>query len=169
MAELIEKLGIDWRLLIANAGTFLILLWILRKFAYGPILNVLDQRQQKISDSLTAAERAEAHAKQAETERQAAMKAARQEADAIMAATEKQAAEVRSAALAKAEAEAEALVTKTRQQLSQERQKMMDEAKAELAEVVVLATQRVVGEQLDDKLQTKLAEQALSAVEKTRA
>ena len=55
MSELIHNLGIDWKLLLANAVTFLIVLWVLRKFAFGPIMRALEQRQGTIAKGLADA------------------------------------------------------------------------------------------------------------------
>ncbi|MEK7537956.1 MAG: F0F1 ATP synthase subunit B, partial [Patescibacteria group bacterium] len=57
MGELVSKLGIDWKLLLANTLTFFLVLWILRRFAYRPIMDVLDRRQKTIGEGLDAAKR----------------------------------------------------------------------------------------------------------------
>ena len=57
--EVLAKLGIDWKLLIAQAVNFLVLLWILRRYAYGPILRVLEARTARIEQGLKDAQASE--------------------------------------------------------------------------------------------------------------
>ena len=66
MSELLTKLGIDLKLLVAQIVNFLILLLVLYKFAYGPIVAMLEKRQKKIEKGLKEAE--EAHKKLEESE-----------------------------------------------------------------------------------------------------
>ena len=65
MQELITKLGIDWKFLIAQIVNFLVLLFVLYKFAYGPILAMLEKRQKKIEKGLKDAEAATKNSKKA--------------------------------------------------------------------------------------------------------
>ena len=59
MAELIQNFGLDWRLLLAQAVNFFILLFLLKRFAYGPILNALKTRKTKIEEGIRFGKEAE--------------------------------------------------------------------------------------------------------------
>ena len=78
--ELLGKLGIDWRLLIAQIINFLLLLVILYRLLYKPVIALLDQRSAKIEKSLQAAQQIEANLKQTESERAQKILAAKKEA-----------------------------------------------------------------------------------------
>jgi F-type H+-transporting ATPase subunit b len=166
MAELFSKLGIDWKLLIANAITFFLVLWLLRKFAYRPLMDVMDKRRAKIDDGLDKAKQAKIELEYIATEKQKVLAAARTESLQLIQSAQKDAEARKQELMAKAETEATALVAKTRQQLDREKQQMLDQAKGELADLVVAATGKVIAAQLDDKLQRKLAEQAIQEVAK---
>ena len=58
MSDLFHQLGIDWRLFLSQAANFLILLVVLRIFAYKPILRILGERRKKIEEGLAKAEEA---------------------------------------------------------------------------------------------------------------
>lgn len=59
MQELITKLGVDWRLLVSQATNFLILLALLRYFAYKPIVKLLNERKRKIEEGMFKADEAD--------------------------------------------------------------------------------------------------------------
>ena len=59
MAELAEQLGLDWKLLLSQAVNFLLLLFLLRKFAYLPLLKILKERRARIEEGLAKATEAD--------------------------------------------------------------------------------------------------------------
>lgn len=59
MSELLSQLGIDWRLLLSQAVNFLLLLVVLRIFAYGPLVRLLKERRKKIEEGVAKSEEAE--------------------------------------------------------------------------------------------------------------
>lgn len=161
MGELFSKLGIDWKLLVANTITFFVVLWLLRKFAYRPLMEVMDKRRQTISDGLTNAEKAQQELQAVRQEKEKILAETRQSSMQMLQAATHDADIRRQELLAKAEADSRAMLDKTKQQMRAEQQKMMDQAKGQLADLVVAATSKVVAEQLDDKLQHKLADRAV--------
>lgn len=168
MSELIENLGIDWKLLLANAITFFIVLWLLRKFAFGPLLAVIEKRQKTVADSLTQAARTEEAAEEADVKRAALLKKARAEASKILTAAKKESEEWHEQVKAKAQHEAADITDRARQALEQEKQHMVQAARSELAGLVVSATEKIISQHLDQKVETKLAQKALAAMEKSQ-
>ncbi len=166
MAELFEKLGIDWKLLIANTATFFIVLWVLRKFAFKPLMAVMDKRQKAIGDGLDAAKQSQTELKAIQDEKQRVMEQAKTEALQMLQATQADAAKLRQQLIDQAQADATALATKTRAELDRQKVQMLAEAKSELADLVVSATEKVIGDQFDAKLSKKLASQAIAEVQK---
>lgn len=86
--ELVEQLGLDWRLLLSQAVNFLILLVLLRQFAYKPLLKVLKERRAKIEGGLEKAEEAEKRLLEVDDIAKDKMKATEAEAMAMIRATE---------------------------------------------------------------------------------
>lgn len=66
MQELLEKLGIDWRLLLAQALNFLVILFILKKTAYGPLIKLLRERRERVEQGIRDADRAAEQLKDSE-------------------------------------------------------------------------------------------------------
>lgn len=164
MAELIHTLGIDWKLLVANTITFFMVLWILRKFAYRPIINLLEQRQKMVADGIAKAKQSEEGYAELQREKQRILEEAKTDALKVVHAAEVEAANLRQQEIAKTQAETSQLLEKTKQQLERERQQMVSKAKADLADLVVAASTKVLGETVDAELEKKLQTQAVKAV-----
>ncbi len=164
MAELFSKLGIDWRLLLANTLTFFLVLWILRRFAYQPILSALDKRQHTISSSLDHAKQAKQEVEKLQQQKEEMLQDTRQQTQEMLHQAEQQAEAVRQEKLAQAGAEAKTLVDRTRQQLQREQTEMLTKAKGQLADLVVEATAKVLDESLDAKAERDLQAKAVKAL-----
>jgi len=145
----ISALGIDWKLLLAQIINFLILLLILRKFLYCPIVNMLQNRRKTIEKGLKDAEEAEVKLDSASEKSRKIISQATDEADKIVksakASAEKEAQEIVNSANERsqkiiAEAKASAIV---------EQEKIVGGAKTQVARLVVAATEKILGKKSD--------------------
>lgn len=146
--EVLEKLGIDWRLLAAQVVNFAILFYVLRRFAYRPILTFLDERKEKIDQGLRDAEEAAKRLQSAVAEKDAVLAAARAEAREIVSAAEAAAKEREAKHLAEAEEKVKRLLAEGEKRSIEERRRLLDEAKQELADTVLVAVEKVLREKL---------------------
>ncbi|RME99124.1 MAG: ATP synthase F0 subunit B [Chloroflexi bacterium] len=155
-------LGIDPLVLIVYIINFGLVLFLLQRFAYKPILGMLEQRQQRISDSLAAADKAAEEAAQQRVEFEKELAKARQSSqeDARKAAeaTEKMRQEI----LAAARQEAEDIKSKAREEAEQEKQAIMADLQKQAADLAMQITNKVVGEAVDENAQRKLVNQFLA-------
>ncbi len=161
--ELINTLGIDWRILLWQVVVFLVLLGVLRKFAYGPILAALNARREKIAVGLADAEAAAQAKTAAERTRQEIVAAAQQEAARIVAAAATASEAQRAESLLRTRAEVERLLREGAQQLAQERGAMMAGAESELGGVLKLSLEKVLGRIVTEKDHERLLADALAA------
>ncbi|MEW6407967.1 MAG: F0F1 ATP synthase subunit B [Patescibacteria group bacterium] len=164
--ELLEKLGINPVLLITQIINFLILLFLLKKFLYKPILDMLERRRKKISDSLEKAE--EITKKYEETERiqEKKLQQVQLRSSEILRQTKERAEKMRQEILKKSEEEAKQVLEKARKEIKNEKTNMLEEAKKEIANVTVVALKKVLEDHLDKKSQEKLAEGAVEEMKK---
>lgn len=88
MQDFIQKLGIDWKLLASQIFNFLLVVLILRKFAYGPILKMLKSRREKIEEGLRKATEAETRLHEADDIAKGKIKEAEIEAVSLLRETE---------------------------------------------------------------------------------
>ncbi len=160
--EALTALGINGGLLLAQIVNFLLMVFLLQKFAYKPVLNMLAQRRQRIEEGLKAAElaREEAARQRAELERQ--LEEERRKAQERIAAATRQTEELREKIIAEARAEAERILAEAREQAQQERERILQEARRQIAELSLLVAQKVVGESLDEQKHHQLIEKVLA-------
>src|SRR5580698_4768280 len=154
-----DKLGIEWRILLAQTISFSIVFFVLWKFAYGPIFNMLAARKQKIADALANAEKIKGDVARTETDRQKTLADAGEQANKLIADAREAAARVREQETQKAIAAAEQIVTKAREAATQERAQMLAQLKRDVGQLVVQTTTSVTGKILTPDDQRRLAQE----------
>lgn len=134
--EIFEKLGIEPQLLIAQAVNFFLLLFVLYKFLYGPVLKMLNSRTEKVEKSLKDAEEIEKRLLKTEEETKKIIENAKNEAKGIIAEADKSGREAKDAILADAEAKSQEIIENTNDQVRKEKDIMMNEIKKDLGSIV---------------------------------
>jgi F-type H+-transporting ATPase subunit b len=161
MSELLTKLGIDWKLLIAQVVNFLILLFVLWKFAYGPVLAMLEKRQKKIEKGLADAEEAGKKIEESADMQKGILKKARTEAKDIVEKAHEQAEKAKSEIAVEAKVQAEKIISDARREIGIEKEKTIAEIKAEIGGLVVLATEKIINQKIDAKKDEELIREAM--------
>jgi len=141
--------------------TFIILLLILGKFAWRPILAMLDERENRIRESLEQAEKARIASQKTLAEQDQILDAARKEAQDILAKSRKTADVTKDEIIKKASSEADALITKARREIEMSRDKAMEEIRDLAVELSMNATAKLVGKSLDAKDHQALIDDSL--------
>lgn len=160
-----EALGINGPFLIAQIINFLVIMWLLRRFLYQPLLNLLNERREKIRESLSAAETARAEAAQRSRENEEIIAEARREAQSIIRQAEESARRRESELIAKAREEADQLVKRAEGDLENERQQMMAELRNEVAQLSLqIARKTIEASLVDEKAHARIVDQVLAEV-----
>jgi F-type H+-transporting ATPase subunit b len=157
----LEELGFNIPSLLVFLVNFAILLVILYFFAYKPILKMLDQRSERIRESLEAAERAKQQAEESEARTQEQLQEARRQGQQLLEQARALADKYREDEMAKAREEGEAFVARARQEIQQERDGAVEEVKRHFAILAIQAAERVIGQSLDDRAHRDLIVQVL--------
>lgn len=161
-----EKLGINWGLLIAQIFNVALLVWLLNQFLFQPILKMLNERTKRVEDSLKDAEQVKQQLANAKRDYDAELAKARQEAGAIVAQAQERAKTQEVEILAQARQEADRLRIDAREQAIQERDRMLREAKGQIAELVTLTASRVLGAELKANGHDTLIEESLASLDR---
>ncbi len=161
--EVFAKLGIDWRLLVAQLINFAILFWVLRRFLYKPILDVLEKRKTTIEKGFEDAKTAEHTLSRAEKDANSLIQKAKNEASNIVDQAQKTAQQERQETVKKAKDEVHRIIYEAREKILAERQDMLEGVRQELVGVVVEATGAVLRGVSDKKISTELAKKAIEA------
>lgn len=160
-SSLLTALGIDWKLLIVQAVSFLLLVWLLGKFVYPHIIKAIEDRRKAIEEGLSYAKKADAELKKAEAKVAELLEQARAEADGIIAHGQKEAAAMVAVAEENAARRAERIVADAQAQIQSDVQKARAALRQETIGLVAEATEAIIGEKLDGKKDTDLIERAL--------
>jgi F-type H+-transporting ATPase subunit b len=158
----IADLGINLPVLIAQIVNFTILLVILRLVAWGPLTKMLDERRERIAESLSAADQAKAEAAESERQIQDQLDAARREGQALVAQAQEIAARIQSEARTIAQADADALLGRARNEIQLERDQAIAELRKEFADLTIAAAEKVINESLDRNQHRRLIDEALA-------
>jgi F-type H+-transporting ATPase subunit b len=160
MQETLQTLGIYWPKLIAQMVNFGIVLFILWKFAYRPVLKLLEDRRQRVAEAMANAEKAKADLARAEGARQEILNQANVQATKLIEEARAAAARVQEQETQKAIATAKDIVEKARQATEAEHARMLADLRREVGRLVVATTGRVVGKTLTPDDQQRLANEA---------
>jgi len=151
--------GVDWSHLTAQIISFSIVCAVLYKWAYQPILKMLEERRQQIAQGLANAEKIKAELAKTEAMRQEALQKANAQAAKLIEEARAAAARVEERETQKAIAAAQQIVAKSQEAAAQEHARMLGELKREVGRLVVQATATVTGKILTPEDQRRLAEE----------
>ena len=157
--EIFAKLGVDWRLLLAQAINFGILFWVLRRFAYRPMLEFLESRSVRIDKGLKDAEAAQAKLASMEEKEKQVLGQARSEARVIIETAEANAKKRDAERSAETEEKMKRFLEDAHMQVEEEKQRILTEAKQEIVGVVTLAVEKILKEKVDTTADKRLIEQ----------
>lgn len=166
MEELIHKLGIEPKLLIAQIINFGVLLLLLYKFLYRPILTMLQKRENYIKKSLEDAKDIKKQKREFEELRSSEMKKVKAEANTILEKAVMDSEKIKDEAMAKARSSADELVEKAKKDITIQKEQALIEARKEMGDLIVLATQEVSGKIITGEDEKRLIEETLGKLGK---
>ncbi len=153
-----EQFGFNRSLFISQVISFCIVAFLLQRFAYKPILQVLAERRARIAEGLANADKIKAELARAETQRQETLAQANAQAVKLIEEARAAAARVQETETQKAIAAAEQIIAKAHEATAADRAKMLAELKREIGRLVVDTTSKVTGKVLTVEDQKRLAE-----------
>ena len=156
-----EGLGINLPVLVTQVVTFIILLFILRLVAYKPIMRMLDERSQRIKESMEQAESIKEQSARAEEEVKKQLGTASREGQERITRAVQAGEEVKKKAQEEARQEAEALINRARTEIQRERDEAIGEVRREFADLTILAAGKVIDRSLDKEEHRRLIDEVL--------
>lgn len=137
---------------------------ILKKFAWGPILDAVQSREQAITDAMAAAERDRNEAGRLLAEQRAAIEAARNEAQRYIAEGRATAESMRGEMLEQTRQQQGELLDRARKEIESEKVKAIDELRREAVDLALAGAGKLIGQKLDSDADRKLVEQYLNSL-----
>jgi len=159
---MLEDLGINGWQLAVQMVAFIVFVFLLWRFALGPIVSVLDKRQARISESLEAAERMQAELKETQAKNEEVMAQARREAQEVLVTARQNAEQIESRAREKAEASADEFLNRAQETLRQETAQARQALRQEVADLAVMAAGRIIRKEINPADQRDLIESTLA-------
>ncbi|MDX8377977.1 MAG: F0F1 ATP synthase subunit B [Mariprofundales bacterium] len=147
---------------IGQIVVFITLVIMLKKYMYGPINDLMEQRAKKISDGLAAASEGAQAREQAEKDARQELDTARNKAQQILAAAEKRAAKERENILTKARGEAEQIVTNAGEEATAEMQRARQTLRQEVSSLAIVVAERVLEAEINANRHKQLIAQAIN-------
>ena len=148
-------------LMIWTIICFLITLFVLKRFAFGPIQKMIDERRERIQRSIEEAEKARAEARKLLEEHRALIAEARGQGEQILSEARKVADAQRQRVKEETEVDRQRRLEETKRQIEAETQRALQQIRSEVAELTLMATAKVTGKVLDDADHRRLIDDAI--------
>lgn len=162
MGEFFDAFAVNWVGLGFQVLNFLILLYLLNRFLFKPLMARMDERSEKIREGLENAETAARDRELARAEREAAVAEARKEASEMIARANKIAEDTRNEILTEARSEAEKVTQRAREEITAEKDRAMAELRGQVADLALAAAGKLVRSEMDAPTQRRLVEEFLA-------
>jgi F-type H+-transporting ATPase subunit b len=159
-------ISLEWQQILTHALGFLLALWILKKFAWKPLLDLLDQRRQKIVDEFQEIDDQKAEADKLRTDYENKLKNIEAERRQKIAEAVNEANKLASDIKIGAQEDARSMITRTNEQLQRDVASAKVQLKEEIVNITLVAAERILHEKLDDAKERELIGQFIDNIEK---
>lgn len=159
-----EQLGINWKMLLGQVVNFIILFWLLKRFAYKPFLSVLEQRRTKIEEGVKKSEEAEKTLQKTRTLEREIKKSGEERAKTVLKEAEIEAANRVQAAISSAEEEKKKIIEDAKILAQKEIAEKKEEQRGQNQEYVFFLAEKFLKEKMDKEKDKKLLEEIISGL-----
>lgn len=163
--ETLGKIGFEWHMGLFNLINFLIIYYILKKFAFKPMTKIINERQEKAAESVENFQKAKTEVQMAERKAQEIVDQSKADANKVMERATEEAKQLSDDMKEKAKGEIELLVSQAKKNIEIDKKEMKAEIKKETADVVVVAVEKILSEKMDAKKDKKFIEDIVSTIE----
>ena len=161
MQELLSNLGINGKLLFAQAINFLLVVWLLNRFVFKRVLNFLEERRERIQKGIELSDRATKEMERVREARGRELERTRVEVTKILSVAKTSAIEKEKESQAAAKEKAGEIINKAQIQGERERVDAVLEAKEDIKKMTVRATEKILGRSVNDKDNEKMLDEVL--------
>lgn len=157
----------DFGLMFWTIVTFLTMVFLLKTFAWGPLLRSVEERERRLKDDREAAEKARAEAQRIQADLEARLSALDAKSREVLAQAQRDAEALRARHSAEAKEEAERLMEKTRAGLEEEKRRLVGELRREVAALSVQIAEKLVRKTVDAGVRKTVLDQFFTELDKT--
>src|SRR3989344_1328732 len=161
MLDLFEKLGINWKLLLAQSVNFLLVLFLLNRFVFKKLIAFLGGRKQRIAQGVEMREKAERELQRTMEARHRELEQARKEAELLVSGAKVQAQQSGAKILAEAKNREENILLSAKERLEREKTSMVAEAKEEIGARAVLFAEKILQRSLKKSDEERMIQEVM--------
>lgn len=158
--------GLNWKLFLAQLVNFAIVLFVLWRFVFKPVVAGMEARTKKIEDSLNTADKVNKEKAEFEEWKAKEMVNARHQATEIISEAKKTATTTKDQILEQAKVEQQQILDQSKQELEKQKQQTLKEAQSAIADLVVQSTEKLLRAKLDSKADAKLIQTVLNETDR---
>lgn len=165
VTEILPKFGIWAPFFVAQLINFILVIFVLKKFAFGPILEMLELRKKRIADGEEKLKRIEKQLAESEATTAAALEKANADAKRLIDEAKESAASIIQEKTQEASASAKNIIEKAREATQSEQEQMVAELKRDFGRLVTLTTANVTGKVLTNSDKARINKEALTEIQ----
>lgn len=154
--------------MVWNILNFLVLLWLLKRYLYGPLTEMLDKRHQKIENDLDHAREEREEAEKLKKEYEAELQQAREKAQEIVEEAENRGEERAQEIIDEAREEAQRIKERSREEIEQAKEEAVDQLRNEVASISLMAASKFMKEKLDQQRHQELINQYIENLDEKK-
>ncbi|MDA2935792.1 F0F1 ATP synthase subunit B [Patescibacteria group bacterium AH-259-L05] len=167
MEELIHQLGVEWKLLIAQIINFVILLFVLKKFLYAPLVKFMNMRKEKIVSGLEKAEQAEQAFEKLQEQKEQELAKIHKQAQSIIAKAKETGDQKQQEIIAATEKRAQKIIDDAKSQIQAEKEVMIKQVRSDIADLIAGATSKILEQEMTEQKQKDLTQKTLKVLKDT--
>ena len=164
MGELLKTFGVTWVAFISQVIIVLVVYFVLKKYAFGPVTDILEQRRKRIADGEANLEKIRTELEQAEAKVASMLSAANKDAERLIEEAKTSAAAVREQKTQDAINEAGNIIAKAKEASKLEHERLLADLKRDFGRLVIDTTGKVTGKVLDDSDQERINQEAAGQI-----
>jgi len=162
MNAIVENLGINWKLFLSQLVNFAIVFFVLKRFVFKPIQDILDKREEIISKGLDNAKEAETNLQMAESKYKEKIEQARIEGNKVIAEAQEKHNIIVAKAQSNAKEELDKIMEETRIKVDDEEKKMVSRVKKQVIDLTFLATEKLLDKKINKETDQKFVENIIN-------
>lgn len=162
---ILETFGVNWKLFTFQLINFVIVILVLKKFAFGPIIEMLEKRKNRIAEGEEKLKRIETQLAESEERTAAALEKANADAKRLIDEAKESAANLTEQKTQEAIASAQSILAKAEEAAKAERAQMVNELKADFGKLVAATTASVTGKVLNEDDKKRINDEAVASVQ----
>ena len=166
LLNILGKIGFDWRMSLFNLINFLIAFWVLKKFAFAPLVKIISERQKKADETLENFTKSQAEVAMAKQTYKEIIEEGRVTVNYLMSEAQNEAKQTIELAKIKTKEETQKIIEDAKKTIGSEKERMMESLRQETVELVSLATEKIFGDNLKATDDAKYVKSVVAEINK---